>query len=106
MATYFTDHFDLDPELLDAYGAFNVSLVTDLPLFIDPFLLFNSREVEYRNLHDEIISYLVFLKDKAIARSVNPSLLRAWYCFPEVKQNWLGFSQVGNRGSNGRQVAW
>jgi hypothetical protein len=99
MATYFSDHFEIEPAALDAYGAFNVSLITDLPLFIDPFLLFNSGKPEYRALHDEMIRYLVFLKNKAISTSVNPALLKAWYCFPEVKQNWLGFSQFGNRGS-------
>ena len=99
MATYFSDHFGIEPSLLDEYGAFNVSLITDLPLFIDPFLLFNSRKSEYRTLHDEIIRYLVFLKNKAVVGTVHPALLKAWYCFPEVKQNWLGFSQVGNHGS-------
>lgn len=99
MATYFSDHFEIEPGTLDAHGAFNVSLITDLPLFIDPFLLFNSKKPEYRALHDEMIRYLVFLKNKATVGSVNPSLLKAWYCFPEVKQNWLGFSQAGNRGS-------
>jgi hypothetical protein len=29
---------------------------------------------------------------------VNEHLLRAWYCFPEVKQTWLGFSEFGNEG--------
>lgn len=99
MATYFADHFGIEPDLLEKHGAFNVSLITDLPLFIDPFLLFNSKKPEYRSLHDEMIRYLVFLKNKAVGGVVNPALLRAWYCFPEVKQNWLGFSQVGNRGS-------
>lgn len=89
----------MDPGHLEAKGAFNISLVTDLPLFIDPFLLFNSKELRYQQLHAEIIRYLVFLKEKAQAGSVAPPLLKAWYCFPEVKQTWLGFSQVGNRGS-------
>jgi hypothetical protein len=40
---YFTDFFDIPPTLLEEYGAFNISLVNDLPLFIDPFLLFNSQ---------------------------------------------------------------
>ena len=40
MATYFTEHFGIAADALDDYGAFNVSLITDLPLFIDPFLLF------------------------------------------------------------------
>ena len=26
-------------------------------------------------------------------------MLRTWYCFPEVKQTWLGFSELGNEGS-------
>jgi hypothetical protein len=76
-----------------------VSLVTDLPLFIDPFLLFHSKKPDYQKLHDGLIRYLVFLRDKANAGPVSEPLLRAWYCFPEVKQNWLGFSLKGNEGS-------
>lgn len=99
MATFFTDHFSVPPETLERYGAFDVSLVTDLPLFIDPFLLFNSENPLYRELHDGIIRYLIFLKDKASEGHIHPDLLRAWYCFPEVKQTWLGFSLSGNTGS-------
>jgi hypothetical protein len=98
MATYFSDYFNVSPDALEKHGAFNVSLVTDLPLFIDPFLLFNSKKTEYRSLHDEMIRYLVFLKNKAANGVTNSALLRAWYCFPEIKQTWLGFSQTGNRG--------
>jgi hypothetical protein len=29
---------------------------------------------------------------------VSEGLLRSWYCFPEVKQTWLGFSLEGNEG--------
>ena len=32
---YFSDFFKLRPNTLAQYGAFNVSLVRDLPLFID-----------------------------------------------------------------------
>src|SRR5205823_6047092 len=74
-------------------------LVTDLPLFIDPFLLFNSRKRVYRNLHEEVIRYLRFLRDRAVAGDQSPGLLQAWYTFSEVKQNWLGYSATGNRGS-------
>lgn len=31
MDLYFSDIFNVSPESLDEYGAFNVSLVTDLP---------------------------------------------------------------------------
>lgn len=34
---YFSDVFDVAPEVIDRYGAFNIALVNDLPLFIDPF---------------------------------------------------------------------
>lgn len=95
---YFTDVFDVDPRKLDEYGAFNVSLLNDLPLFIDPFLLFNSDNPQYRAIHDEIIRYLRFLRDKSVAGMVNGGLLKAWFTFSEVKQNWLGFSRVGNEG--------
>lgn len=52
---YFSDVFRVAPEVLDAYGAFNIALVNDLPLFVDPFLLFDSERQELRALHDEII---------------------------------------------------
>lgn len=98
MQLYFSDIFDVSPKVLDKYGAFNISLVTDLPLFIDPFLLFNSKKKEYRQLHDNIIKYLRFLKDKSTAGAVSPALLKSWYHFSEVKENWLGFCVSGNTG--------
>ena len=58
----FSDYFNIDREIIDDYGAVDISLINDLPLFIDPFLLFNSKKQEYRNIHDEIIKYLLFLK--------------------------------------------
>lgn len=99
MKVYFSDWFEVDPALIEAYGAFNVSLINDLPLFIDPFLLFTSQQPEFQRLHDQIIDYLKFLRDRSVAGEVNEGLLRAWYMFPEVKQLWLGFSLRGNGGS-------
>jgi hypothetical protein len=99
VATFFSDYFGVSQEALDSYGAFNISLVNDLPLFIDPFLLFNSEKKEYQDLHDGIIRYLIFLRNKAASSPVDEGLLRLWYCFPEVKQNWFGFSISGNSGS-------
>lgn len=96
---HFTDYFDVAPSDLDASGAFNVSLINDLPLFIDPFLLFNSTNPDYNSLHHEMIRYLQFIRDKSrAAAGLSPGLLRAWYVFSEVKQTWLGFSRVGNAG--------
>lgn len=95
----FTDYFKVNPKILEDYGAFNLSLINDLPLFIDPFLLFNSDEEQFQTLHKQIIDYLVFLKNESSSRTISEGLLRSWYCFKEVKQNWLGFSKSGNTGS-------
>jgi hypothetical protein len=62
---YFTDFFGVPPDALEKNGAFNVSCIVDLPLFIDPFLLFTSNMPEYQALHDGIIRYLAFLRDRS-----------------------------------------
>jgi hypothetical protein len=98
MKLYFTDVFDVPEQTLKEYGAFNVSLITDLPLFIDPFLLFNSETPEYRDLHDQIIRYLRFLKSRSVEGNVTEDLIHAWYHFKEVKQNCLGFCVTGHSG--------
>lgn len=99
MNLFFSDYFNVNKEDLQKYGALNISLVSDLPLFIDPFLLFNSKKEQYRKLHDEIIKYLVFLKNKSVSEEIDNGALKAWYVFKEVGQNWLGFSFAGNKGS-------
>ena len=66
MKLYLSDYFEVSEEALDQYGAFNIPLLSDLPIFIDPFLLFNSDKPEYRRLHDRIIDYLRFLRDKSV----------------------------------------
>ncbi|HAX24598.1 MAG TPA: hypothetical protein DCX80_06120 [Chloroflexi bacterium] len=96
---YFSDFFGVPPVVLEDYGAFDVSLINDLPLFVDPFLLFNSDKPEYRELHEGMINYLRFLRDHAREAERNPGLLASWYQFREIKQNWLGFSRQGNSGS-------
>lgn len=96
---FFSEFFDVSPGLIEEHGAVDVSLVSDLPLFIDPFLLFNSDNPVYQGLHEGIIRYLKYLRDNATAGAIDPGLLNAWYRFSEVKQTWLGFSKEGNRGS-------
>jgi hypothetical protein len=58
MQIYFSDFFRVSPRILQKYGAFNISLINGLPLFVDPFLVFNSDKPEYRQLHGEIIKRL------------------------------------------------
>lgn len=95
---YFSDFFGITPEDMADWDYFDVSLINDLPLFVDPFLLFNSEEQELQALHAEIIKYMRFLKGVAESSNVPKGLVSAWFTFREVKQNWLGFSQTGNSG--------
>jgi hypothetical protein len=94
---YFSDFYNVDPKVIKNYGAFNISLISDLPLFIDPFMLFTSEEEIYQQLHEDIIKYVLFLKSKSHL-NLPKGLLKGWFCFPEVKQNWFGYSKGGNFG--------
>ncbi len=96
---YFSKVFNVDVDLINDYGAFDISLLNDLPLFIDPFLLFNSDNEDYQKLHDDIIKYMIFLKEKSLENDLKPGLIKNWFHFSEVKQNWLGFCSSGNSGS-------
>ena len=94
----FSDFFQLPPTTVEKHEAFDISLVADLPLFIDPFLLFNSRKKRYQALHDQIVRYLRFLRGKSANQALDPGLVKAWYTFPEVRHNWLGFTFGANKG--------
>jgi len=49
---YFIDYFKVRESDFENYGAFNISLICDLPLFIDPFLLYSSKKMN-------ILSYTI-----------------------------------------------
>ena len=104
---YFSDFFNVDEDIIESYGAVNISLINDMPLFVDPFLLFNSEKPEYQQIHSNIISYLLFLQEQAEKYpNPPPGMLTTWYHFSEVKQTWLGFSLEGNSGRGlGRDFA-
>lgn len=99
LMVYFSEIFGVDAKVLEDYGAINISLINDIPLFIDPFLLYASDKPEYQALHEGIIEYLVFLKGKAARGNISVEKIKRWYTFKEVKQNWLGYSETGNGGS-------
>lgn len=94
---YFSQLFNVDPIDLESYGALDVNLISDLPLFVDPFLLFHSEKADYQQLHSDIVKYLTFLRDKS-SEDPSPALVKSLYRFQEVKQNWLGFAFLGNKG--------
>lgn len=91
----FNEYFEIDQKVVDRYGALNICLEADLPLFVDPFLLFSSTNPEYQALHDKIVGHLTFLRELAVA---NPTIGLSLFKFPEVPQNWLGMCKWGNNG--------
>ena len=88
---HFSDIFDVSREELE-------TLIADMPLFIDSFLLFSSEKPEYQALHKQILDYLTFLKEKADKVITDKALIHSWYTFPERKQNWFGYCELGNEG--------
>ncbi|MDO8466105.1 MAG: hypothetical protein Q7S46_12785 [Gallionella sp.] len=91
----FSEYFEIDASALDKYGALNICIDADLPLFIDPFLLFAAEKPEYQQLHDQIVGHLLRLKDIATS---DPSTDLRLFQFSEIKQNWLGLCKWGNNG--------
>lgn len=93
----FSEYFDVNLEDLKKYGAVDISLVADIPMFIDPILIFNSSKKEYQELHENIIKYMHFLAEKA-KNKLDDKEIKTWFTFKEVCNNWLGFSMAGNKG--------
>ena len=94
---FFTEKFQVDSDILKNYGAVDISLICDVPLFIDPMLIFNSEKAIYRELHNSIIRYFHFLYTKA-TQGLTSKEIDAWFNFSEVPNNWLGYSLFGNKG--------
>lgn len=92
----FSEYFEIEDQKLDDYGALNICITSDLPLFIDPFLLFASDKPKYKELHNKIVSHLILLKEIAINEGNNANI--NLFKFPEIKQNWLGLCKYGNNG--------
>lgn len=51
----FSERFNLSSSIIKEYGAIDISLTADIPMFIDPILIFNSSDEKYKELHQKII---------------------------------------------------
>ena len=99
IAIHFSDFFDLKNNELKQYGAFDVSLTFDIPVFIDPFRLYASEKKEYNELHEGIIRYLRFLRDYCSDNAnISTGQLRDYFLFPEVQNIFMGFCKTSNSG--------
>ena len=94
----FSEKFKVEKSKIEEYGAIDISLVCDIPLFIDPMLIFNSEKEEYQELHKNIIKYFHFLAKKS-EQKLEKSDIKTWYTFNEVCNNWFGYALEGNKGS-------
>ncbi|MCT4605768.1 MAG: hypothetical protein N4A64_06625 [Marinisporobacter sp.] len=94
----FSDFFNVDKEIMKQYGAFNLSLISDTPAFIDPFLLYCSNKSTYQKAHKDMIEYIKFLCKNAVKAKKDINLQKEYYYFKEPKQNWLGYTLYGNSG--------
>lgn len=92
---FFSDYFGIKQSTIEKYGAFDICIESDLPLFIDPFLLFASEKSDYQALHEKIVNHLILLKNIAIE---NPKRDLTIFQFKEIKQNWFGMCKYGNNG--------
>ena len=96
---HFSEFFQVSESVIEDYGAFNVALVADTPVFIDPFCLYASDDPHYNELHNYIIRYLCFLKEMCIGNEIlTDGEIENYFHFPEVKQLYMGFSKTGNNG--------
>jgi hypothetical protein len=93
---------DLHSLLLPGISQYDVDFViprvgVDVPVGIDPFLLYKSRDPEYRQLHEQLL--LAFNAGiAAIERGDETEALRI-LDFPEVSAIGLGYTQRSKRGS-------
>lgn len=94
----FSEKFQIEKDTIEKYGAIDISLVCDIPLFIDPMLIFNSNKPVYRDLHKSIIKYFHFLAKKS-EQKLELADIKNWFTFKEVCNNWFGYALEGNKGS-------
>lgn len=72
-------------------------VVEDLPLCIDPFLLYKSRDPELRTLHSLILSH--FAEGVAALSVGNQKVAEHILSFPEVREVGFGYGSQGKRGA-------
>ncbi|MDY5377122.1 MAG: hypothetical protein SPG60_03660 [Eubacterium coprostanoligenes] len=94
----FSDYFKVSKNVMRDQGVYDISIISDTPVFIDPFLLFVSKNHKYQNAHEGIMKYLLFLCKKIKTDESDISLKKKYFYFKEPKQNWFGFSEFGNSG--------
>ena len=77
----FSDYFKISKNVMDENDIYDISIVSDTPVFIDPFLLYISNKFEYQNAHEQIMKYLLFLCKKVKTNEDEKSLKKKYFYF-------------------------
>lgn len=93
----FSDYFKVDKKVINEYGAIDISLICDTPLFIDPILIYSNSDMKIKNCYAEIVKYLLFLNSIA-QKGLDDRSVKYYFTFKERRQNWLGLAKNGNKG--------
>lgn len=88
--------------LLEGISQYEVDFVipklgVDLPLGIDPFLLYKSRDPELASLHQNMVS--AFNQGISYVSKSDENAAKTLFDFPEVEQIGFGYSKDSKRGS-------
>lgn len=102
--TTFSSHFKISPKLLSKLGVLDPSLNVDTKLFIDPFLLAQSRHREIakggRSTYEKRFKTVIsFLSKSKVKEDVAWRSARRLMEFPEVKYTCLGYGAASVSGS-------
>lgn len=94
---FFSDYFGVSTETMEKYGAFDVPLKEDIPVFIDPFRLYASPKPKYQELHNRIVAYLRFLCQYCNS-AIPYNEVSRYFEFREVQDIHMGFCGAGTSG--------
>ncbi len=88
--------------VLPGISQFNVDFIiskvdVDIPIGIDPFLLWKSRDSTFQNLHLEILN--AFNAGINLIKTGKTEEARVLFDFPEVPEIGLGYTKKGRKGS-------
>ena len=97
-----------NPRLIDVFGSdftqddveFAIPrLKEDIPLYVDPFLLWNSHKAEYKALHERLLDFFQLLSYRVRTRDTNRAAQLLAGC-EEQRAMGLGYASGTKRGSN------
>lgn len=67
---FFSEKFQVSSDLIKDYGAVDISLVCDIPLFIDPMLIFNSKKKGLQRITQSNYPLFSFPLQKSRSRTI------------------------------------